>query len=71
MQNSAPAPSLPAPPTPAAFLRAARGPIMLIALGTLIAIDHAGGMQFSRTWPILIIAFGILKLGEFLMGDRA
>jgi hypothetical protein len=43
---------------------AVRGPILLITLGTLFAIDHAGGFEFFRTWPILIIVFGLLKLLE-------
>jgi len=45
---------------------AIRGPILLITLGTLVAIDYAGGYSFARTWPILIIVFGILKLTEKL-----
>ncbi len=53
-------------PTNVSLLCAVRGPLMLIALGTLMAIDHAGGMRFSRTWPVLIIVFGILKLAEYL-----
>lgn len=47
-----------------ALVRAIRGPVMLIALGVLMAIDHAGTMSFSRTWPALIILFGVMKLGE-------
>jgi hypothetical protein len=46
------------------FLQAIRGPVMLIALGSLVAIDYAGIYGFWRTWPILIILFGILKLAE-------
>jgi hypothetical protein len=46
------------------FLQAARGPIMLITLGSLVAIDYAGVYGFWRTWPILIIVFGVLKLLE-------
>ena len=46
------------------FVQAIRGPIMLIALGTLVAIDYAGVFGFWRTWPILIILFGLLKLLE-------
>ncbi len=46
------------------FVQAVRGPIMLITLGGLIAIDYAGIYAFWRTWPILIIVFGILKLLE-------
>lgn len=47
-----------------AFLQAVRGPIMLISLGSLVAIDYAGIYGFWRTWPILIIVFGVLKLLE-------
>ena len=47
-------------------MAAIRGPILLITLGTLVAIDYAGGYSFARTWPILIIVFGILKLTEKL-----
>jgi hypothetical protein len=46
------------------LIQAIRGPIMLILLGTLVAIDYFGIYGFSRTWPILIIAFGLLKLLE-------
>ena len=46
------------------FVQAIRGPIMLIVLGSLVAIDYAGIYGFWRTWPILIIVFGILKLAE-------
>ena len=47
-----------------AVLQAVRGPMMLITLGTLVAIDYAGIYAFWRTWPILIIVFGLLKLLE-------
>ena len=46
------------------FVQAIRGPIMLITLGSLVAIDYAGIYGFWRTWPILVIVFGILKLLE-------
>ena len=46
------------------FLQALRGPLMLITLGILFAIDHFGPFSFGRTWPLLIIVFGILKLAE-------
>lgn len=44
-----------------------RGPIMLIALGGLFALDQLtpyGLYSFWRTWPILVILFGVLKLME-------
>lgn len=46
------------------FVQAIRGPIMLITLGSLVAIDYAGIYGFWRTWPVLIIVFGVLKLAE-------
>jgi hypothetical protein len=46
------------------FMQAIRGPILLIALGTLLAVDHFGPWGFWRTWPVLIILFGVLKLLE-------
>lgn len=52
------------------LLAAIRGPVILITLGTLVAIDHAGGLRFSRSWPILIILFGLLKLAESVKGGN-
>jgi len=49
------------------LVQAIRGPIMLILLGTLVAMDYFGVYGFSRTWPMLIIAFGLLKLLEKLV----
>ena len=46
------------------LVQAIRGPLMLITLGTLVAMDYFGIYGFSRTWPLLIIIFGILKLLE-------
>lgn len=46
------------------LVQAIRGPIMLITLGSLVAMDYFGIYGFSRTWPFLIIMFGILKLLE-------
>jgi len=46
------------------LISAVRGPILLIALGTLFAVDHMGSFSFTRTWPILLIVLGLLKLLE-------
>jgi hypothetical protein len=43
---------------------AIRGPVMLITIGALFALDHNGFVSFGRTWPLLIIVFGVLKLLE-------
>jgi hypothetical protein len=46
------------------LVQAIRGPIMLITLGSLVAMDYFGVYGFGRTWPLLIIVFGVLKLLE-------
>jgi hypothetical protein len=46
------------------LVQAVRGPIMLITLGSLVAMDYFGVYGFGRTWPVLIIIFGLLKLLE-------
>ena len=48
----------------ALFLQAIRGPILLISLGILFAIHQAGILRFSRTWPLIIIIIGLMKLLE-------
>jgi len=44
---------------------------MLIALGVLFAIDQLGSYSFWKTWPVLVILFGLLKLLERLSGKAA
>ena len=56
--------SLPPAHVPVPLMRAVRGPILLITLGTLFAIDHVGSYAFSTTWPALLIIVGVLKLLE-------
>jgi len=46
------------------LMRAVRGPILLITVGTLFAVDHVGPYSFSTTWPALLIVIGLLKLME-------
>ena len=53
------------------LLRAIRGPVLLVTLGTLFLIDHSGGMGFGRTWPVLLIVLGILRLGEYMGAKSA
>jgi hypothetical protein len=46
------------------LIRAVRGPIMLIAIGVLFALGQFTSYRFSRTWPVLLILLGLLKLLE-------
>jgi hypothetical protein len=59
----------------AALFCAIRGPLLLITLGTLFAlaqfpVGRFGPYSFSRTWPVLLIVYGFLKLLEYASGPR-
>lgn len=43
---------------------AIEGPILMITLGFLLAADQMGVISFGRTWPVLLIVFGLFKLAE-------
>jgi len=55
---------------PATLAHAVCGPLLLITLGVLLAEDSMGPVSFGRTWPVLLIVFGLCKLMDF-MGSRA
>jgi hypothetical protein len=46
----------------ASLARAIRGPVTLITLGSLFAVDHFTAYSFQQTWPVLLIVFGLLSL---------
>ncbi|MBI4891882.1 MAG: hypothetical protein HY821_14745 [Acidobacteria bacterium] len=46
------------------LMRAIRGPLMLMALGTLMCLHRFQEISFAKTWPALLILLGILKLAE-------
>ena len=41
---------------------AIRGPVTLITLGALFALNNFTPYQFHQTWPVLLIVFGLLTL---------
>lgn len=53
------------------FIQAARGPILLITVGVLMVIAYNTPFSFGRTWPALIIVFGLLKLLERMAAGSA
>jgi hypothetical protein len=53
------------------LVRAVRGPLLLITLGALFTADYFAGYSFHRTWPVLLIVFGLLKLLERLSAGQA
>jgi hypothetical protein len=50
------------------LIDAIRGPILLIALGLLMAADQMGRYGIDRTWPALLILFGLLKVISYAGG---
>jgi hypothetical protein len=48
----------------ALYAQAIRGPVVLMVVGVLCAVHQAGILPFSRTWPLLIIVLGVMKLIE-------
>lgn len=46
------------------LIRAVRGPILLMTFGGLMALNHTDKAGFERTWPVLIIVYGLCKLME-------
>jgi hypothetical protein len=44
------------------LVNAVRGPIILITVGTLFALDHFTPWGFQQTWPVLLIVLGLLTL---------
>jgi hypothetical protein len=45
-----------------ATIRAIRGPITLITIGVLFALNNFTQYGFDRTWPVILIVFGLLSL---------
>jgi hypothetical protein len=48
----------------ALFAQAIRGPILLITVGILFAMHQAGVLDFFRSWPLILIVVGVMKLIE-------
>lgn len=46
------------------FLRRLRGPIMLLVFGITAILDEYTNIHYGRSWPLYIIAWGLLKLAE-------
>lgn len=51
----------------AIFMRTARGPVLLITFGALAALHQSGAASFGKTWPLLLIVFGLWRLLERLI----
>jgi hypothetical protein len=53
------------------LMRALTGPILLTTLGALLSLDYMASINFGRTWPVLLIVFGLCKVLEYGGGKIA
>jgi len=53
---------------PSNIFRALRGPVLMMTLGGILAVDHFSSYNFGETWPLLLIAVGAMTLAEHLLG---
>jgi hypothetical protein len=50
------------------LLGALRGPVLLVTLGVLNLLSlQPPRVPFRYTWPVLVIVYGTMKLGEALL----
>jgi len=47
--------------------RGLMGPAVLITLGLLFLLANLQGYPFERTWPILLIVIGAIKVARYVM----
>ena len=47
------------------LIRAIRGPIIMITVGVLFALDEFSVVSFHKTWPAILIVIGILNLSRW------
>jgi len=55
----------------AALLGALRGPVMMATLGGLLTAHRFTDVTFGKTWPVLLIVFGLMKLFQKLAAPAA
>ncbi|MCU0229496.1 MAG: hypothetical protein MUF01_17845 [Bryobacterales bacterium] len=55
------------PPTMLSFVRAARGPVQLMVLGAVFLLAYGKVADISKTWPVLLISYGLMRLLEWTM----
>lgn len=44
------------------MIRSIRGPITLITVGVLFALNNFTEYRFDQTWPVILIVFGLMSL---------
>jgi cell wall-active antibiotic response 4TMS protein YvqF len=53
------------------LMQAIRGPIMMITIGVLFALNQTTEFTFGKTWPAILIVLGLLSLGDRFSGPKS
>jgi hypothetical protein len=48
-----------------ALVRAIRGPVIMITVGVLFALDEFTSLSFHQSWPAILIVLGVLNLSSW------
>lgn len=46
------------------LLRRLMGPLILVTIGIMALLNQFGVLSFDRSWPLILIVIGIVKLAE-------
>jgi Domain of unknown function (DUF5668) len=46
------------------FLHRIKGPVMLLVFGVTALLDQWDVLSYGKSWPLYLIAFGVLQLAE-------
>jgi len=47
------------------LVSAIQGPVLMITVGTLFALDRYSIFPFHQTWPVILIVLGLLNLSRW------
>lgn len=46
------------------FIHRIRGPVLILVFGVTALLDQWGILSYGRSWPLYLIALGLLQLAE-------
>ncbi len=53
-----------------ALMKAIRGPVIMIVVGALFALDQFTTISFRQSWPAILIVVGLLSLAGWTPRSR-
>lgn len=55
----------------AEYYRAIRGPVLLVGFGVLLLLQQLDVVGFGKTWPVLLILWGVMEMLHRVVGRTA